>query len=87
MPALNVSFDDTEMEPLRAAAQEADESLKDFVHNAALLRADRHRQQVAAAAQTMFRSRPQPLLVTSPRSAITGCSIRRSHDQAPRCSA
>lgn len=51
MPALNVSFDDTEMEILRAAAQEADESLKDFVHNAALLRADRHRQQVAAAAQ------------------------------------
>lgn len=51
MPTLNVSFDDTEMEILRAAAQEADESLKDFVHNAALLRADRHRQQAAAAAQ------------------------------------
>ena len=51
MPTLNVSFDDTEMETLRAAAQEADESLKDLVHNAALLHADRHRQQVAAAAQ------------------------------------
>lgn len=51
MPTLNVSFDDTEMEILRAAAQEADESLKDLVHNAALLRADRHRQQVTAAAQ------------------------------------
>jgi len=50
MPALNIPFDDAEMETIRAAAQEADQSLKDFVHEAALQRADRHRKQVATAA-------------------------------------
>lgn len=50
MPALNVPFDEAELAALRSAAQEADESLKDFVHNAALQRADRHRQHVAEAA-------------------------------------
>lgn len=50
VPALNVPFDDAEMEIIRTAAQEADQSLKDFVHEAALQRADRHRRQVAMAA-------------------------------------
>ena len=50
MPALNVPFDDAEMTIIRVAAQESDQSLKDFVHDAALQRADRHKQQVAAAA-------------------------------------
>lgn len=50
MPALNISFDDTEMATIRAAAQDSDQSLKDFVRDAALERADRHRQRVAAAA-------------------------------------
>lgn len=51
MPALNVPFDDTEMEALRAAAQQSDQSLKDYVHDAAMQRADRHKEQVAAAAK------------------------------------
>ncbi len=50
MPALNVPFDDAEMAVVRTAAQDADQSLKDFVRDAALQRADRHKQQVAAAA-------------------------------------
>jgi uncharacterized protein (DUF1778 family) len=50
MPALNIQFDDVEISTIRSAAQEANQSLKDFVHDAALQRADRHRQQVAAAA-------------------------------------
>ena len=49
MPALNVPFDDAEMAVVRTAAQDADQSLKDFVRDAALQRADRHKQQVAAA--------------------------------------
>lgn len=51
MPALNVNFNDAEMEAIRAAAQESEQSLKDYVHDAALQRADRHRQRVAAAAE------------------------------------
>jgi hypothetical protein len=50
MPALNVPFDDAEMATIRAAAQDVDQSLKDFVRDAALQRADRHKRQVAAAA-------------------------------------
>lgn len=51
MAALNIPFDDAELASIRIAAQEADQTLKDFVHDAALQRADRHKQQVAAAAQ------------------------------------
>ncbi len=51
MPALNVPFDDAEMATIRVAAKGADQSLKDFVHDAALHRADRHKQEVAAAAR------------------------------------
>ena len=51
MPALNVHFNDAEMEMIRAAAQESEQSLKDYVHDAALQRADRHRERVAAAAE------------------------------------
>ena len=51
MPDLSVSFDEAQMKTLRAAALEADESLEDFVHKAALQRADHRRQQAAAAAQ------------------------------------
>lgn len=50
MPALNVPFDETEMAAIRAAAQGSDRSLKDFVHDAAVQCADRHKQDVAAAA-------------------------------------
>lgn len=50
MPAMNVPFDDAEMSSLRAAAQAADQSLKDFIHDAALQRADRHKEHIAAAA-------------------------------------
>jgi uncharacterized protein (DUF1778 family) len=50
VPALNVPFDDTEMNTIRAAAQASDQSLKDYVHDAALQRADRHKAHVAAAA-------------------------------------
>lgn len=51
MAALNVPFDDAELAGIRIAAQEADQSLQDFVHDAAVERADRNKQQVAAAAQ------------------------------------
>ena len=51
MPALNVPFDDAEMSVIRAAAHEADQSLKDFVHDAALQRADTHKRHVAEAAR------------------------------------
>lgn len=51
MPALNVPFEETEMDALRIAAQQSDQSLKDYVHDAALQRADRHKEQVAAAAE------------------------------------
>jgi uncharacterized protein (DUF1778 family) len=51
MPALNVPFDDDELGILRSAADEAEQSLKSFVHDAALERADRHKKNVAAAAQ------------------------------------
>lgn len=46
-----MSFGDDEMEALRAAAGAAKQSLKSFVHDAALQRADRHKQRVAVAAQ------------------------------------
>ena len=51
MPALNVPFDEDELTVLRAAAEEADQSLKTFVREADLDRADRHRQNVATAAR------------------------------------
>lgn len=51
MPALNVPFNDVEMSAIRAAARESDQSLKDFVRDAALQRADSHKRQVAEAAR------------------------------------
>ena len=51
MSELNVHFNDAEMEAIRAAAQESEQSLHDYVHDAAVQRAGRHNYRVAAAAE------------------------------------
>ncbi len=51
MPALNVPFSDDELGALRAAAEQSEQSLRTFVHDAAVAAADAHKQRVAAAAR------------------------------------
>jgi uncharacterized protein (DUF1778 family) len=51
MPALNVPFSDDELGALRAAAEQSEQSLRAFVHDAAVAAADAHKQRVASAAR------------------------------------
>lgn len=50
MPALNLTFSDTEMAALRAAAARANVSLKVFAHNAVTDALQDHRRRVQEAA-------------------------------------
>ncbi len=51
MPALNVNFTDVEMEQLRTAAAAGEQSLRAFVHRAALDAASDHKRRVREGAR------------------------------------
>ena len=51
MPALNVPFSDDELEAVRAAAERSQQSLRSFVHGAAVAAASEHKHRVAEAAR------------------------------------
>lgn len=53
MPSLNLDFDESEMEQIRAAAQADALSLKKFAHAAVMERASMHRRRVAEAARVV----------------------------------
>lgn len=50
---VNVSFDESEMQVLRSAAERAGQSLEEYVHDAAMLRASRRSGDVASAAKAV----------------------------------
>ncbi len=51
VPALNVNFSDAEMEQLRTAAAAGEQSLRAFVHRAALDAASDHKRRVREGAR------------------------------------
>ena len=53
MPSLNLDFDESEMEQIRAAAQLDALSLKKFAHAAVMERASMHKRRVAEAARVV----------------------------------
>jgi uncharacterized protein (DUF1778 family) len=53
MPALNVPFTDDELVVLRAAAERSEQSLRSFVHGAAVAAASEHKRQVADVARVV----------------------------------
>lgn len=53
MPSLNLDFDESEMEQIRAAAQSDALSLKKFAHAAVMERASMHKRRVAEAARVV----------------------------------
>jgi len=51
MPALNVPFTDDELIAVRAAAERSEQSLRSFVHGAAIAAASEHKRRVAEVAR------------------------------------